>query len=88
MLVGLLMLAFSKQIVFPGLERLIGIETIVGKENVVYFPDGSYNFTNPRAMAVWVLSVAILGLVIHLIGIWLSGFRIKFPARNGKDISN
>lgn len=50
MLAGLLIVAFSKQIVFPGLERLVGIETIVGKGNVVYQPDGSYYFTNPRRM--------------------------------------
>jgi hypothetical protein len=31
-LVGLLIIAFSQKIVFPGLERLVGIETIVGKD--------------------------------------------------------
>ena len=36
MVAGLLIIAFSEQIVFPGLERLIGIETIVGKANVSY----------------------------------------------------
>ena len=81
MLIGLLVIAFSKQIVFPGLEHLIGIEAIVGKENVVYQPDGSYYFTNPRMMMEWVLSVAILGVLIHVVGIWLSGFRLKFPAK-------
>ena len=79
MLIGLVVIAFSKQIVFPGLERLIGIETIVGKENVLYQPDGSYSFTNPRAMLAWILSVAIIGVLLHLYGIWLSGIRIKFP---------
>ena len=77
---GLLVIAFSDKIVFSGLARLIGIETIVGKENVVYQSDGSCYFTNPRAMVEWDLSVAIAGLLISSIGIWLSGFRIKFPA--------
>ena len=58
-------------IVFPGLERLVGIETIVGKESVVYLPEGGYIFTNPGAMMRWIVSVAILGLVICSIGIWL-----------------
>jgi len=80
-LFGLLVIAFSEKIVFPGLERLIGIETIVGKENVVYQSDGSYGFTNPRAMLEWVSSVAMLGIGVLIIGIWLSGFRLKFPAR-------
>ena len=79
MVIGLLVIAFSNKIVFPGLERVVGIETIVGKENVVYRPDGSCVFTNPGAMAIWVGSVAIIGLIIHIIGIWLSGIRIKFP---------
>jgi hypothetical protein len=85
--IGLLVIAFSSRIVFSGLERLIGIEAIVGKENVVYQPDGSYYFTNPRAMVEWVLSVAMPGMLILAVGIWLSGFRLKFPARKGKDIS-
>jgi hypothetical protein len=85
---GLLVVAFSNKIVFPGLERLVGIETIVGKENVVYQPDGSYLFTNPAAMAKWVLSVMIIGFLICAIGICLSGIRIKFPVKKDKDISD
>ena len=88
MLLGLLVICFSTKIVFPGLERLIGIEALVGKENVVYNSDGSYILTNSGAMAKWILSVAALGLVIHAIGIWLSGIRIKFPAKKVKNISN
>jgi hypothetical protein len=81
MVIGLLVIAFSNRIVFPGLERVVGIETIVGKENVLYQPDGIYVFTNPRAMAIWVGSVAMIGLIIHLVGIWFSGIRIKFPQK-------
>lgn len=78
-LVGLLVIAFSQKIVFPGLERLVGIERIVGKQNVVYQPDGTYYFTNPRAMIEWVSAVAICGFALCVAGIWISGFRIKFP---------
>jgi hypothetical protein len=84
MVVGLLVIAFSKEIVFPGFERIVGIETIVGKENVVYQPDGSYVFTNSAAMAIWVVSVMVIGLIILIVGIWLSGMRIKFPQKGDK----
>jgi hypothetical protein len=88
MVLGLLVVCFSNKIVIPGLERLVGIETIVGKQNVVHKPDGTYYFTNPGAVIEWVASVAILGLLIHAIGIWLSGIRIKFLAKTGKGISD
>lgn len=84
MLVGLLVMAFSKPIVFPCLERVLGIQAIVGKENVFFQPDGGYYYTNPRAAMMWILSVAIIGLAIHLVGIWLSGIRIKFPPKTIK----
>ncbi len=87
-LIGLLVIAFSNKIVFPGLERLVGIETIVGKDNVVYQPDGSNYFTNPWRMVEWVVSVVIVGIFIISFGIWISGIRIKFPARKGEDIPN
>lgn len=69
--VGVLVVVFSKQIVFPVLERLVGIETIVGRDNVVYQPDGSYYFTNPAAMIHWIFSVAAIGVLICLFGGWL-----------------
>ncbi len=84
MLLGLLVVAFSKQIVFPGLEHLIGVETIAGKNNVVYQPDGSYYFTNPRRIVGWVLSVMVIGALIVAFGIWISGIRIKFPRKSPK----
>jgi hypothetical protein len=65
---GISISVFSDKIVFPGLERLVGIETIVGAENVVYQADGSYLFTNPGAMARWVLSVAAIGILLVLSG--------------------
>jgi hypothetical protein len=81
-LIGLMVIAFSSQIVFPGLERLIGIETIVGKANVVYEADGSYLFTNPGAMVKWIASVAVIGMLISIVGVWLSGMRLKFPNKS------
>jgi len=69
--VGLIVAALSPKIVFPGLERLIGIESIVGKENVSYHTDGTYLFTNPAAMNRWILSVATLGAATFIAGIML-----------------
>jgi hypothetical protein len=83
LLAGLLVMVFSNRIVFPGLERLLGIETIVGRENVVYQPDGGYIFTNPAAMMRWVLSVVIVGLSICSIGIW-----VLIRLRKGRKTSN
>ena len=67
--VGLMVVALSPAIVMPGLERLLGIETIVGKNNVVYRPDGSYAYTNPGAIARWVASVVALGVLICVWGL-------------------
>ena len=75
---GGLVFAFNRQIVFPGLERLLGIGTIVGKENVVYFDDGGYAYTNPRAMLHWIWSVAWCGLALVGVGAWIL-FRARKP---------
>lgn len=68
---GILVVIFCQKIVFPGLERIVGIETIVGKGNVVYLPDGGYGYTNPRAMMEWIFSVAAIGIFTCVIGCWL-----------------
>lgn len=65
---GAIIVACRQQIVFPGLERLLGIENIVGRDSVVYQPDGSYVFTNPAAMIRWITGVAATGSVIALFG--------------------
>jgi hypothetical protein len=88
MALGLLVIAFSNQIVFPGLERLIGTEPIAGKGNIVYQPDGSYYFNNPGRAAEWIVSVAIAGFLILSCGIWISGIRIRFPAKQGEHKSS
>ena len=82
-LVGILIAVFSQQIVFPGLERLLGIETIVGRANIVYQPDGSYVFTNPGAMVRWISAVAGVGLVIAFIGAF-----VLFRARREHRVSH
>ena len=68
---GAFVVIFSNRIVFPGLERIVGIETIVGAQNVVYQPDGSYLVTNPGAMLRWIASVAAIGMAISLCGVLL-----------------
>lgn len=68
-ILGLLIAVLSRYIVFPGLEILLGIETIVSSENVIYEPDGSYCYTNPGAMIHWILLVAGIGLSIALCGV-------------------
>ena len=65
---GISIAVFSQKIVFPGLESLLGIEAIVGKQNVVYFPDGGYVYTNPGEMLAWVSSVAAFGVSLVCIG--------------------
>ena len=70
--VGIAIVLLSNKIVFPGLEMLLGIETIVGKDSVSYSPDGSYYlFTNPGAMVKWVASVASIGLLVAVAGVIL-----------------
>ena len=80
-LVGILIAVFSQQIVFPGLERLLGIETIVGRANVVYQPDGGYVFTNPGAMVRWVSAVAAVGVAIAFVGVFVL-FRARRESRD------
>ncbi len=66
--VGICIAVFSQKIVFPGLESLLGIESIVGKQNVVYMADGGYAYTNPGAMVRWIASVAMVGVLLAAIG--------------------
>ncbi|AMV34946.1 hypothetical protein VN12_22660 [Pirellula sp. SH-Sr6A] len=66
--VGVFIVVFSRVIVFPGLEMILGIETLVGKENVSYQPNGNYAYTNPGAMAAWILTVSGIGLMIAASG--------------------
>ena len=66
--VGVCIAVFSQKIVFPGLASVLGIESIVGKQNVVYLADGGYAYTNPGAMVHWIASVAMVGVLLATIG--------------------
>jgi hypothetical protein len=65
---GLAVVFLSPRIVFPGLERLLGIEAIVGKHNVQYLPEGGYVYTNPAAMMMWIAGVAGVGVAMFIAG--------------------
>ena len=67
--VGLLVAVFHRGIVSPGLERVLGIETLVGRGNVEHLPDGGDVFTNPGAMVRWNVMVAGVGLAIAVSGL-------------------
>jgi hypothetical protein len=66
--IGICIAVFSQKIVFPGLESLLGIEKIVGKQNVAYLADGGYAYTNPGAMVRWIASVAVVGILLAATG--------------------
>lgn len=76
-LIGALIFIYSPKIVLPGFERLLGIETIVGRENVNYFAAGGYAFTNPSAIIHWTLAVAAVGVTVSAAGIFLLRQRRK-----------
>jgi len=76
-MIGALIFICSPKIVFPGLECLIGIDTIVGRENVTYFATGGYAFTNPSAMMHWILTVAAIGMAVCAAGIILLRYSRK-----------
>jgi hypothetical protein len=76
-LIGALVVIFSKWIVFPGMVWLVGLETVAGKNNIAYTPDGSYHFINARPATEWVLSVAVIGVLIWLVGCWMLFQRSK-----------
>ena len=71
-ILGILTIVFSKQILFPYVANIVGIETIVGKVNVIYDnpsdPNSSYYFTNPTAMILWKASIALCGLILFCDG--------------------
>jgi hypothetical protein len=81
---GVLIAACSEPIVFRGLEWLLGIETIVGRDSVVYQSDGGYFFTNPGAMVRWIASVAAVGVFLALIGASVL-FRARHRDRNSDE---
>ena len=79
MLGGLAVVMLSPRIVLPGLERLLGIETIVGKHNVQYLDDGGYAYTNPAAMMMWIAGVVAIGAVALVSGLIILRKQRKNP---------
>ncbi|MFH1024172.1 MAG: hypothetical protein V1809_12400 [Planctomycetota bacterium] len=77
MIAGIAIVAFSNKVVFPGLEILLGIETIVGKDNVFRLENGGYLFTNPGAMARWIAAVAGVGILVFGAGLTIFLMRGK-----------
>ena len=65
---GIAVMLFSYFILFLVIEPIIGMEAIVGKENVIREPDGGYLFTNPFAIWFWVGIIVLFGFVINQIG--------------------
>jgi hypothetical protein len=61
----------SPKIVSPGLVCIFGVETIFGRDNIVYRPDGSSYLTRPAAVIGWVWSIAAIGLLVCALGTWL-----------------
>jgi len=78
-LIGALVVIFSKWIVFPGMVWLVGLETVAGKNNIAYMPDGTYHFINPKPATHWVLSVILIGVLVWLVGCWM--LLTRKPAR-------
>ena len=66
--IGICIAVFSQRVLFPGLESVLGIESIVGKQNVVYLADGGYAYTNPGAIVRWIESVAVVGILLAAVG--------------------
>ena len=71
-MIGALVVIFSKWIVFPGMVWLVGLETIAGRNNIAYASDGTYHFINPKPATQWVLSVIAVGVLIWVVGCWMS----------------
>ena len=70
-LIGALVVIFSKWIVFPGMVWLVGLETIAGKNNIAYTPGGGYHLIDPKPAMHWISSVIVIGVLIWLVGCWL-----------------
>jgi hypothetical protein len=80
-LVGMLVIGFSCNIVFPGLVNVVGPKIMFGKGNLVYNADGSYYFNNPLPLIGWVAVVEFVGIAICTLGFWLSQMAVRFRNR-------
>jgi hypothetical protein len=67
---GIAIALFSYFILFGVVEPIIGMEGIVGKENVVREGLG-FVYTNPIAVFLWTAAIALVGLLTNGMGAWL-----------------
>ena len=65
---GIAIMLFSYFILFLVVEPIVGMEALVGKENVIREPNGSYLYTNPFAIWFWVAVVVVFGFLVNRIG--------------------
>lgn len=65
---GIAIMVFSYFILFLVVEPIVGMEAIVGKENVIREPDGGYLYTNPFAIWFWVAVIILFGFMVNRIG--------------------
>src|SRR5690348_11866868 len=66
--IGICAAMFSRQIVSPGLEWLLRIETIVGQPDAQHLVDGGYGDTNPGEVMAWTWSVTVVALLVTGLG--------------------
>jgi hypothetical protein len=83
-LIGVLVVVFSERIVIPPPKRLAVIQTIIGRQHVVYRPDGSYYPVSFGALCLWIFVVAVIGICICLLG----GLLLYLARRSAPKISD
>jgi hypothetical protein len=83
-LIGVLVVVFSERIVIPAPKRLVVIETISGRQHVVYRPDGSHYQVSFNALCLWIFVVAVIGICICLSG----GVLLYLARRSAHKISD
>ena len=57
--------------IFDWLIWLFGAEFFVGRQSVLYLPNGGYMYTNPSAMMKWSMGIIFSGLLLLAIGLFL-----------------
>ena len=76
----------SRKYIFDLLVDIAGPEKIVGKAYVIYIPEGEYLYTNPKVMVLWIVLIALLGISLFLLGLFmffrrLSNTKIHSPKK-------
>jgi hypothetical protein len=65
---GIAIILFSYFILFMVVEPIIGMERIVGKENVIRDSTGGFAYTNSISILLWTFTIAFVGLLVNRIG--------------------